>query len=70
VFRPKKGFLRVEPRLTQSDETQEKLEAAGLDIGYDERWGRYRIRVSPADLKKHTEFLTEVLTQAHANSPS
>ena len=69
VFRPKKGFLRLEPRLKRSDETQERLEAAGLDVmDYDERWGRYRIRLLPGELKKHTEVLTQVLTQAHSES--
>ena len=45
VFRPKKNFLRIEPRLAKSDETQDQLETAGLDVmDYDDRWGRYRIR--------------------------
>lgn len=65
VFRPKKSFLRIEPRLAKSDETQEQLETAGLDVmDYDDRWGRYRIRLTPADLKKQTEVITQVLTQA------
>jgi hypothetical protein len=39
IFRPKKGFMRFEPRLQDSPETQERLEAAGLDVmDYDKRW--------------------------------
>ncbi len=71
VFRPKKNFLRLEPRLEKSAETQERLENAGLDVmDYDDRWGRYRIRLTPADLDKQQVVITEVLTQAfgHANS--
>lgn len=71
VFRPKKNFLRLEPRLEKSDETQERLENAGLDVmDYDDRWGRYRIRLTPADLNEQQDVITEVLTQAfgHANS--
>ncbi len=65
VFRPKKSFLRIEPRLPKSDETQEQLETAGLDVmDYDDRWGRYRIRLTPADMKKQAELINEVLTQA------
>ena len=65
VFRPKKSFLRIEPRLAKFDKTQEQLETAGLDVmDYDYRWGRYRIRLTPADLKKQTEVITQVLTQA------
>ena len=65
IFRPKKSFLRIEPRLAKSDETQEQLEAAGLDVmDYDDRWGRYRIRLTPDDLKKQIDVITEVLTDA------
>jgi hypothetical protein len=47
VFRPKKSFLRLEPRLERSDSTQARLETEGLDVmDYDERNGRYRIRLS------------------------
>jgi predicted transport protein len=69
VFRPKKGFLRIEPRLPKSDEMQEQLESAGLDVmDYDERWGRYRIRLTPGDMKKQTDVITQVLTQAFNGS--
>ena len=65
VFRPKKGFLRIEPRLAKSDEMQEQLERAGLDVmDYDERWGRYRIRLTPSDMKKQLDIIANVLTQA------
>src|SRR5436305_2683055 len=51
IFRPKRDFVRFEPRLTRSEETQASLEAAGLDVmEYDARWGRYRIRLGKNDL--------------------
>ncbi|MEW6426432.1 MAG: hypothetical protein AB1568_00195 [Thermodesulfobacteriota bacterium] len=41
IFRPKKGFIRIEPRLKNSTETTERLENAGLDVmDYDSRWGQ------------------------------
>jgi hypothetical protein len=44
IFRPKKYWVHIEPRLTRSDEMQEHLDSAGLDVmDDDERWGRYRI---------------------------
>ncbi len=65
VFRPKKSFLRIEPRLEKSDETQEQLEAAGLDVmDYDDRSGRYRIRLTPGDLREQKNAIAQVLTQA------
>lgn len=69
VFRPKKSFLRLEPRLKKSDEIQERLENAGLDVmDYDDRWGRYRIRLSPNDFRKNAEVITEVLKEAYTES--
>jgi len=69
VFRPKKGFLRFEARLKSSPETQERLEAAGLDVmDYNGRWGYYRIRLQPADIDKHKEILTQVIAEAYASS--
>lgn len=65
VFRPAKTFLRFEPRLERSDATQQQLEEAGLDVmDYDERWGRYRIRLTPEDLKKNHEVLGRVIEEA------
>lgn len=65
IFRPKKGFIRLEPRLKSSSETQEKLENAGLDVmDYDGRWGRYRIRLQPGEVEKNKEILSEVVKEA------
>ncbi len=69
VFRPKKGFIRFEPRLKNTTETQERLESAGLDVmDYDSRWGRYRIRLQPGDVEKNKAILSEVIAEAYAVS--
>ena len=69
VFRPKKSFLRIEPRLAKSTETQEELENGGLDVmDYDDRSGRYRIRITPGDLKEQSDVIAGVLTQAFNGS--
>jgi predicted transport protein len=69
IFRPQKNSLRLEPRLKRTDEIEEKLEAAGLDVmDYDKRGGRYRIRLSKGDIKKHSEFLTNLLRSAYGDS--
>jgi hypothetical protein len=66
VFRAKKNFVTVEPRIAQSDETTKKLEEAGLDLmEYDSRWGRYRVRLTPSDLKSHEGLLRELMKQAY-----
>ena len=69
TFKPQKNSLRIEPRLKREDEMEEKLESAGLDVmDYDKRWGRYRIRLSKGDIKKHSEFLTDLLRSAYENT--
>lgn len=71
IFRPQRLFMRIEPRIPKSDNTTQYLEDAGLDVmDYDSRWGRYRIRLAPKDLKEHDEFLKGLLCDAwkEANS--
>ena len=68
-FRPKKGFIRLEVRIKKNDETQEKLETAGLDVmEYDSRWGRYRIRLQPGDIEKYKDTLEDVVAEAYKTS--
>jgi hypothetical protein len=52
IFRPKRDWIRLEPRLERSEEIQTKLEEAGLDV-MEYRRGRYRINLSRGDIKKH-----------------
>jgi hypothetical protein len=69
VFRPKKDWIRVEPRLPRADETQAQLEHEGLDLmDYDTRWGRYRINLVKGDVKKHEVFFTSFLKRAYEES--
>lgn len=65
-FRAQKSTLRLEPRLPRSDERDQKLEQAGLDVmDYDGRWRRYRIRLAKGDIEKHKEVLTELMREAY-----
>lgn len=56
IFRPqKKNILRLEVRHSRSDEIETKLENLGLDVmDYDQKWRRYRIRLTREDIKKHS----------------
>ena len=68
-FRPKKGFMRFEPRLPDSPEMQVRCETAGLDLmAYDKRWGRYRIRLQPSDIERSKRILEEIISEAYANA--
>jgi hypothetical protein len=71
VFRAKKNFLKAEPRMPQSDDITKQLEDSGLDVmDYDNRWGRYRVRLSPSDFPQHEEALRKILSQAYQESIS
>jgi len=65
TFRPQKSGIRLEIRLKRSVELDQRLEDAGLDLlDYESRWGKYRIRLQPADLEKHAELLTQLIHEA------
>jgi len=69
IFYPKKRFVRIEPRLKQSQDIQDRLEEAGLDVmDYDKRRRRIRIRLSPGDVRKYKEVLSEVIAEAYKAS--
>jgi hypothetical protein len=62
VFRAKKNSFRAEIRLTSSPDIDQQLENAGIDVmDYDAKWGRYRLRLTKNDLKKHSDLLLKLL---------
>lgn len=66
IFRPQRNMMRLELKIKKSEEIEEKIEAAGLDmLDYDNKWGRYRIKLSKEDIKKHKEFIIELLQSAY-----
>jgi len=70
MFRPQKNGLRLEVKFAKSEELEQELNDAGLDLIDHDRWGRYRIRLSKDDLKKHNEFLKDLLQRSYAESTS
>lgn len=65
LSRAKKKVLNLEIKLPRSDEQDERLEGAGLELAeYDKRWRAYRIRLAPGDVDKHKDILTEFLRAA------
>jgi hypothetical protein len=65
VLKPKKQMVVAEIRLDRSNEIDELIENAGLDVmPYIPRWGRYRIRVYPSDLAKNRDVLLDIFGRA------
>lgn len=65
IFRPKKNFTRMEIRLEQSDELENEIEKRGIDLmDYDRRYGKYKIKITSNDLKKHREFFKDLIRKS------
>lgn len=57
LFKAKRNFTRMEIRLDESIELENEIENLGLDLmDYDKRYGKYRIKITSNDLKKHRYF--------------
>jgi hypothetical protein len=66
IFRPQKNVIRVEPRLRKTEEIDDVIESAGLDVlEYDTRWARYKIRLQKGDLAKHADVLRRLLETSY-----
>jgi predicted transport protein len=62
VFRPQKNSFRVDIYIKSSPDIDRQLEQAGIEVMYyDKRWGSYRLRLTKADIKKHSELLLKLL---------
>jgi hypothetical protein len=65
IFKAKKNFTRMEIRLEKSDELENEIEEKGIDLmDYDRRSGRYRIKITVNDLKKHRDFIKDLIRKS------
>jgi hypothetical protein len=65
IFRAKKNFTRMEIRLEKSEEIENKIEEKGIDLmEYDRKSGRYRIKITSSDLRKHREFIKSLIRKS------
>lgn len=65
IFRAKKNFTRMEIKLDKSDELENEIEEKGIDLmDYDIRSGRYRIKITINDLKRHRDFIKDLIRRA------
>lgn len=68
-FRPQKNAVRLEARLSRTEEIEAILESAGLDmLDYDGKWRRYRIRLQSGDIKKHADVLQQLIERAYGEA--
>lgn len=66
IFRPRKKDLNIEIRIPQTEDIQKMIDDAGLDdMGYDVKWGRYRIRLSGKDIKSNKDILSDLMKRSY-----
>lgn len=66
VFRPTKTRLNLELRLAKTDDIDAGIEQAGLDsLDYDDKSGRYRVRLTKQDVKSKIDMLAEMSKRAY-----
>ena len=65
IFKAKRNFTRMEIRLEKDEDLENQIENAGIDLmDYDKRDGRYRIKITPSDLKKHRDFIKDLVRKS------
>lgn len=71
TFRARKDYLIAEFRIPRSEEVDALVEESGADtMGYDKRWGRYRLRLKPAgEIDKYRDQLVELIERASGTTP-
>ena len=70
LFRARKDFLIAEFRIPRGDDVMTLIEDSGIDsLPYDERWGRYRLRLGEAEVQKHRELLIDLIGRASGTPP-
>ena len=65
IFHPQKNAIRIAPRLQKTAAIEEAAEAAGLEMDYNNRSGRYRIGLQKGDVKKHADVLRRLLEASY-----
>ena len=68
IFRPKKNYMRLEIKHPKTQELDEIIEGNDLDeMGYDNRWRNYRIRLNKGEISKKADIIKSLLERAEKN---
>lgn len=66
IFRAKKTFLKVEPRLTDLDSCKNILQEKDIEIvSVDKRSGRIKFRLTKADIDNNRDTLKQIFEKAY-----
>ena len=68
IFHPRKEFVIASFRIPRSDEVTALVEDAGLDmLPYENRAGRYRVRLTKADVALHRDVVVDLIRRANGS---
>jgi predicted transport protein len=68
IFRPQKNTVRIELKLPRTDDTDKFIESTGFEaLGYDQRFGNYRLPLQKDDIVKKREQLKQLIEAAYKN---
>lgn len=68
LMRPRKKHVILELRIPRSEETDELIDDAGIEmISYDTRWGAYRLVITSEGADAHADLLAQLIKMARAN---
>ena len=69
-FKPRKQHVVVAFRIPRTAPLDAELESVGIDtMDYDQRSGRYRVRLTQQDIADHRETLTDLIRRARDAYP-
>jgi len=69
IFRPRKAHVIAEFRVPKSESVSELLDEHGLDLlEYSTRWGRYRVRLTAADVTTHRDVIVHLAQIARSGA--
>ncbi len=68
VMHPRKHLVRTEIKIPNEDLLTRRMEDAGVTVlGFQARWGVYRVQLTDADFDQRADLLRELVKLAHAN---
>jgi hypothetical protein len=68
AFKPRKEFVAMHFRIPKSEDVTSLIDEAGFDaLPYETRSGRYRIRLTRADLNRHRDVLLDLIRRANGS---
>ncbi|MCH8988409.1 MAG: hypothetical protein IIA92_06330 [Chloroflexi bacterium] len=66
-LRPKRDFIRFEPRLEETDEIHNLIRTAGLEE-LEYKQGRFRVKLYSGDIESQSSVLTQLIKEAYQNA--